>query len=78
VQLQADDRIVIYSDGVTDAQATDGKFFGRRRLRDVIEAHPDLSAPDLHALLLQTLETFSEGAMQADDVTLLVLQYCPG
>jgi phosphoserine phosphatase RsbU/P len=78
VQLRPDDRIVIYSDGVTDAQASDGKFFGRRRLRDLIEAHPDLSAPDLHALLLQTLETFSEGAMQADDVTLLVLQYCPG
>lgn len=76
-QLQPGDRVVIYSDGVTDAQDVAGNFFGRRRLRELIEVNPDLSAPELHELLVQTLDTFSEGAPQADDVTLLVLQYCP-
>ena len=76
VQLRPGDRVVIYSDGLTDAQDLDGNFFGRRRLRDLIEAHPDLSAPELHTMLLQKLENFTEGAVQADDITLLVLQYC--
>jgi phosphoserine phosphatase RsbU/P len=76
VQLQPGDRIVIYSDGVTDAQDVEGNFFGRRRLRDLIEANPDLSTADLHGILVQTLDSFTEGAVQADDVTLLVLQYC--
>jgi phosphoserine phosphatase RsbU/P len=76
VQLLPGDRIVIYSDGVTDAQDVEGKFFGRRRLRDLIEANPNLSTADLHGTLVQTLDNFTEGAVQADDVTLLVLQYC--
>jgi serine phosphatase RsbU (regulator of sigma subunit) len=77
VKLQPGDRVVIYSDGVTDSQDGAGNFFGRRRLRELIEANPDLSAPELHELLIQTLESFSEGAIQTDDITLLVLQYCP-
>jgi phosphoserine phosphatase RsbU/P len=76
LQLQPGDRVVIYSDGVTDAQDVHGNFFGRRRLRDLIEANPDLSTPELHATLIQTLDNFTEGAVQADDITLLVLQYC--
>jgi sigma-B regulation protein RsbU (phosphoserine phosphatase) len=76
VQLLPGDRIVVYSDGVTDAQDVEGNFFGRRRLRDLIEANPDLSTADLHGILVQTLDSFTEGAIQADDVTLLVLQYC--
>jgi serine phosphatase RsbU (regulator of sigma subunit) len=77
IQLQPGDRVVLYSDGVTDAQNREGNFFGRRRLRELIEAHPDLSATELHALLAQQLESFTDEALQADDVTLLVLQYCP-
>jgi serine phosphatase RsbU (regulator of sigma subunit) len=77
IQLKPGDRIVIYSDGVTDAQDAAGNFFGRRRLREAVEAHPDASAAELHAALLQRLESFTEDADQVDDVTLLVLQYCP-
>ena len=76
-QLRAGDRVVIYSDGVTDAQDAAGNFFGRRRLRELMEAHPDLSAPELHELIIQTLDSYAEGAIQADDITVLVLQYCP-
>jgi sigma-B regulation protein RsbU (phosphoserine phosphatase) len=77
VQMKPGDRLIIYSDGVTDAQDTQGNFFGRRRLRELVEAHPGLTAPELHSLLVSTLEDFAIDAVQADDITLLVLQYCP-
>jgi phosphoserine phosphatase RsbU/P len=77
IQLKPGDRIVIYSDGMTDAQDMEGNFFGRRRLRELVEKDPDASAPELHAHLLAALESFTAGALQSDDVTLLVLQYCP-
>ena len=77
VQLKPGDRIIIYSDGLTDAQDLEGNFFGRRRLRDLIAEHPDASGPELHAHLLAALELFTAGTLQTDDVTLLVLQYCP-
>jgi serine phosphatase RsbU (regulator of sigma subunit) len=77
LQLKPGDRLVIYSDGVTDAQDVTGNFFGRRRLRATIEAHAHAPAGDLHAAVLRDLDAFTEGAAQADDVTLVVLQYCP-
>ena len=44
----------------------------------LIEAHPgSRRRRNYMSVLVQTLESFSEGAVQADDVTLLVLQYCP-
>src|SRR5439155_18775918 len=34
-QLAAADKIVIYTDGVTEAQSAEGNFFGRKRLRGI-------------------------------------------
>jgi phosphoserine phosphatase RsbU/P len=77
VRLNPGDRVVIYSDGVTDANNPAGEFFGRRRLRQTIEAYPDAYASELHQVLLQTLSKFTEGTPQSDDITLVVLQYQP-
>jgi phosphoserine phosphatase RsbU/P len=77
VRLNPGDRVVIYSDGVTDANNSAGEFFGRRRLRQTIEAYPDAYAAELHQVLLQTLSKFTEGTLQSDDITLVVLQYQP-
>jgi sigma-B regulation protein RsbU (phosphoserine phosphatase) len=77
LQLRPFDRLVIYSDGVTDAQDANGVFFGRRRLRATLESLPESSAAGIHDAVLETLERFTEGSPRADDVTLLVLQYCP-
>jgi sigma-B regulation protein RsbU (phosphoserine phosphatase) len=68
---------VIYSDGVTEGQNLAGEFFGRRRLRQTLEAYPDAYAHELHEVVLKTLETFTEGVPQSDDVTLVILQYQP-
>jgi phosphoserine phosphatase RsbU/P len=77
VRLNPGDRVVIYSDGVTEANNPAGEFFGRRRLRQTVEAYPDAYASELHQVILKTLDKFTEGAPQSDDVTLLVLQYQP-
>jgi hypothetical protein len=42
-----------------------------------VEAHPDATAAELHAGVTLALDGFMEGAVQGDDVTLVVLQYCP-
>ena len=38
-RLQPGDKIVIYSDGVTEAQNARGEFFGKKRLREVVTSH---------------------------------------
>jgi serine phosphatase RsbU (regulator of sigma subunit) len=75
--LGAGDRLVIYSDGVSEAQSPAGEFYGRRRLREVILANPKASCRQLHDAIQESVRTFTDSAPQSDDITLVVLQYSP-
>ena len=70
-KLGAGDRVVLYSDGVTEAQNPDGEFYGRKRFREAIRRAPE----DLFGALRADLLEFTGGAVQADDLTLLVVEY---
>jgi sigma-B regulation protein RsbU (phosphoserine phosphatase) len=76
-QLAPGDRLVIYSDGVTEAQNPRSEFFGRKRLRELVVAHAADSCNALHDAVLQAVKTFADSAEQADDITLVVLEYRP-
>jgi phosphoserine phosphatase RsbU/P len=75
VQLVSGDKVVIYSDGVTEAENSDGQFFGTDRLRRLIRENATASCSELHKHILAEVESFTEGAIQSDDVTLVVLEY---
>jgi sigma-B regulation protein RsbU (phosphoserine phosphatase) len=75
--LAAGDRIVIYTDGVTEAQSPRGEFFGRKQLRELVVAHAADSCAVLHDAVLRTVKVFTDSAMQADDITLVVVEYRP-
>ncbi len=77
-RLASGDKVVIYSDGVTEAQSPSGEFFGRRRLRESILACRKDSCQALHDAIQDAVRVFTEGAPQSDDVTLVVLEYWPG
>ncbi len=76
-QLAPGDRLVLYSDGVTEAQNGRNEFFGRKRLRELAVAHAGDSGAALHDALLGAVNGFVEGAPQADDITLVVIEYHP-
>jgi sigma-B regulation protein RsbU (phosphoserine phosphatase) len=75
--LESGDRVVIYSDGLTDLQNPAGDFFGLRRLKEVIGVHAALPCAELHQAILEAVEDFTAGHEQSDDLTLLVLEYRP-
>jgi sigma-B regulation protein RsbU (phosphoserine phosphatase) len=77
VQLRPNDTVVIYSDGVTDAVNASGEEFGRTRLLEAIGHHRCATVDMILDGVLQALHNFSQSAPQADDITLLVLQYSP-
>ncbi len=70
-QLQPGDLLVIYSDGVSEAQSDDGEFFGEERLLEAIRAHQHLPVSELVDALARIVVTFS-GREQEDDITLVV------
>jgi serine phosphatase RsbU (regulator of sigma subunit) len=74
-RLSSGDKLVIYSDGVTEAQNASGKFFGRKRLRQTIAALAGESCRAMHDGIQEAVAAFTEGAPQSDDITLLVLEY---
>jgi serine phosphatase RsbU (regulator of sigma subunit) len=73
--LAPGDRIVLYTDGVTEAQNDSSEFFGRKRLREAIDRAGAATCPELHAAIQKAVLDFTAGAEQADDLTLVVIQY---
>ena len=74
-RLGPGDKLLIYSDGVTEAQNEAGEFFGKRRLFQVIQFHAGGSAAALHDAVHEAVAAFTGGAAQSDDITLLVLEF---
>ena len=75
VELNNGDKVVIYSDGLSEAENPEGEFFDRTMLMQTILANAKRSCSELHAGLVAAVEDFTEGAVLSDDITLLVLEY---
>ena len=71
VQLEPDDLLVIFTDGVTDATAPNGEEFGEQRLAEVIADHHDLPARALLQEIVDDVKRYG-GPEQFDDLTLIV------
>ena len=74
-RLSPGDKIVIYSDGVTEAQNLESAFFGKKRLREAVNAHAADSCSAIHDAIQEAVTAFTEGAAQSDDITLVVLEF---
>lgn len=66
--------LLVTTDGVGEAHDPAGALFGDERLRVAVQGGA-ASAAELHRRLLASLEAFTNGAPQADDVTLLTLRW---
>jgi sigma-B regulation protein RsbU (phosphoserine phosphatase) len=74
-QLTPGDKVVIYSDGLTEAEDAEGRFFDTERLRLCLRDNATRDAAGLHAALLHAVDRFTEGGMIRDDITALVIEY---
>jgi sigma-B regulation protein RsbU (phosphoserine phosphatase) len=70
VPLAAGDRLVLYTDGITEALSPAGEEFGEEGLIAAIHAHADLAAPALTDALFDDVLAFAGGTL-GDDATLI-------
>jgi serine phosphatase RsbU (regulator of sigma subunit) len=75
VPLQPGDLVVVCSDGVTEARNPAGDEFGRDRLVEALRGRHGAKPDVVLEHLLGAVKQFSQGAAQADDITLLILRY---
>lgn len=66
--LQENDKLVLYSDGLTEAWSEDDEEFGSERLEQAIQTSAD---GEIFKNIMSALESFSGNRTQADDVTLI-------
>lgn len=72
--LEPDDRILLFTDGVTDARSIDGEQFGTDRLADLVarQAERGRPAPETMRRLMHAIIDYQDGPLRDDATTLLV------
>ncbi|HXA65547.1 MAG TPA: SpoIIE family protein phosphatase [Bryobacteraceae bacterium] len=77
IHLLHGDKIVMYSDGLSEAENAEGEFFDRKGFAETLRANSSLGCAELQAKLVEVVQDFSEGTELSDDITTLVLEYRP-
>jgi phosphoserine phosphatase RsbU/P len=75
LQLEPGDTLVLFSDGITDAENPDEELYGVSRLREALAGQQNPPLDTLKQTVLDSVEAFSRGASQSDDMTLLIARY---
>ena len=74
VELAPGDRLLVFSDGISEAVNHEGKEFGEARLGELAAANRDASAAELIAKILQSVGRHAGDRPQHDDMTLVVVK----
>ena len=75
LQLEPDDTLVLFSDGVTEAEDPDHQLFEVDGLKRAVTGQHGVPVEALQQSVLRAVREFSRGAQQSDDLTLLVVRY---
>ena len=78
-KLEPGDRVLLYTDGVTEGRAADGIPFGVERLADFIIRHSaaGLPAPETMRRLKRAILEYQHGRLR-DDATIVLVEWQPG
>ena len=78
LEIRPGERLVLFTDGITDAASPSGERFGQERLLRVAESCATGGAVDTCRAVIQGVLAFQGDADPADDLALLVLRRLPG
>jgi sigma-B regulation protein RsbU (phosphoserine phosphatase) len=74
-QVEPGSTLVIYSDGVSEAERAEDDAFGTERLVATVAAHRGMSARETHDGVREAMRRFVAGNAANDDSTMLVLKF---
>lgn len=75
LQMQKGDRILLYTDGVTESVTKANEAYGEERLMTIAESTGDMTPQEAVGYIKKDIENFAGEAEQFDDITMLMLEY---
>ncbi len=72
-KLETGNKLVLYTDGVTEAHSPEKELFGEERFFEILKREADKSPEELYDIIIKELNDFQAGE-NFDDVTLLILE----
>ena len=75
VDLAPGDVLLVFTDGVTEAMNTVEKLYSDERLLDTVRGITEINADSVLTTVRDSVDEFAQGAEQADDITMITLQY---
>lgn len=76
VQLEQDDTLIFFTDGVTEANDVDEVLFGDLRLEQAVRSMPaNVAVDEIPGRLVKSVKGFAGKAPQADDITCLAVRF---
>jgi serine phosphatase RsbU (regulator of sigma subunit) len=76
LHLDQGDILVVYSDGLTDAENPQKEMFGQDRLLEIIGREGPSGSRAVEQTFLQAIQDFTQGTPQTDDITFVVVEKC--
>jgi phosphoserine phosphatase RsbU/P len=78
-EINPGDRLLLYTDGVLEAENKDKEAFGEKRIQHVLHSAKSLNARQFATLLLNELAQWTGSKDgQNDDLTLVIIDFCAG
>lgn len=75
IELENNDLIVLFTDGISEAKNKNMEEFGYSRLENLICTNSDLSVDDLSKIIMKEVSVFSKDYQQHDDITLILFKW---
>lgn len=72
VKFERGDILVVFTDGVTEAEDTDGQLYGQERLNELVVEKSELNMNDLTNEIYRDICSFEQGVPRSDDITMLL------
>ncbi|MEA2092980.1 MAG: PP2C family protein-serine/threonine phosphatase [Pseudomonadota bacterium] len=72
--IDTGDRVLLYTDGVTELRNADGSEFGIEGLLQVLDKYNHMALQDLKKSIVHELYTFSNGKLDHDDITIILAE----
>jgi sigma-B regulation protein RsbU (phosphoserine phosphatase) len=72
-RLEPGDALILYTDGLTEAEDVEGRLLGEDAVRTALTSAPSLKPDAIRARILDCVTRHRAGAAASDDLTVLIL-----